>query len=51
MSYLQFAYLAARRGDIKQHKGNMIGLYVGGLLSAGSFTFAPGRLLHSSLFL
>jgi len=45
------AYFAARRGDIKRHRGNMIGLYVGGLLIAGSFTFAPGRLLHSWLFL
>ena len=45
------AYFAARRGDIKQHRSNMIGLYVGGLLIAGSFTFAPGRLLNSWLFL
>lgn len=45
------AYFAARKGDIKQHKRNMIGLYVGGILIAGSFTFAPGRLLHSWLFL
>lgn len=41
------AYLAARSGNIKRHKRNMIGLYVGGLLIAGSFTFFPGRLLHS----
>jgi len=45
------AYFAARRGDIMRHKRNMIGLYVGGILIAGSFTFAPGRLLHSWLFL
>lgn len=45
------AYLAARRGDIMRHKRNMIGLYVGGMLIAGSFTFAPGRLLNSWLFL
>lgn len=45
------AYLAARSGNIKRHKRNMIGLYVGGLLIAGSFTFFPGRLLHSWLFL
>src|SRR5712691_5465567 len=31
------AYFAARRGDIKVHRGNMIGLYVGGILIAGSF--------------
>ena len=45
------AYFAARNGNIKRHKRNMIGLYVGGLLIAGSFTFFPGRLLHSWLFL
>lgn len=45
------AYFAVRRGDIRRHRSNMIGLYVGGILIAGSFTFAPGRLLHSWLFL
>jgi uncharacterized membrane protein len=44
------AYFAARRHDIKSHKGNMIGLYVGGLVIAGGFAFAPGRLLHTWLF-
>lgn len=40
------AYFAAKNGNIKRHQGNMIGLYVGGLLIAGVFTFFPGRLLH-----
>lgn len=44
------AWLAARRGDVRTHRGNMIGLYVGGLLIAGSFALMPGRLLHSWLF-
>ena len=44
------AYFAAKRHDIKAHKGNMIGLYVGGLLIAGGFAFMPGRLLHTWLF-
>ncbi len=45
------AYFAARRGDIKTHRDNMIGLYVGGILIAGSFAlFTPGRLLHDWLF-
>ncbi|MFZ5956035.1 DUF2306 domain-containing protein [Pseudomonas sp. QL9] len=44
------AWLAARRGDIRTHRGNMIGLYVGGLLIAGSFALMPGRLLHTWLF-
>lgn len=44
------AYFAVRSGNIKRHKINMIALYVGGLLIAGSFTFAPGRMLHTWLF-
>ncbi len=44
------AFLAARRGNIKAHRGSMIGLYVGGILIAGAFTFAPGRLLHDWVF-
>ena len=44
------AYLAARRGNIHAHRGNMIGLYVGGILVAGAFALAPGRLLHGWLW-
>jgi len=44
------AYFAARRHDIKTHRGAMIGLYVGGLLIAGTFAFMPGRLLNTWLF-
>ena len=44
------AYFAARSGRIKTHRNNMIGLYLGGILIAGAFTFAPGRLLHSCFF-
>jgi uncharacterized membrane protein len=44
------AYIYARKGNIKAHQGNMIGLYVGGILIAGSFALMPGRLLHRWLF-
>ena len=44
------AYFAIKHGNIKKHKINMIGLYVGGLLIAGSFTLGPGRLLNTWLF-
>jgi uncharacterized membrane protein len=40
------AYFAIKKGDLKRHRGNMIGLYVGGLLIAGSFALLPNRLLH-----
>ena len=44
------AYLAARRGDIKTHQREMIGLYVGGILIAGALAFGPSRLLNNWLF-
>lgn len=44
------AFLAAKAGNVAKHRGNMIGLYVGGLLIAGGFAFMPGRVLHSWLF-
>ncbi len=43
------ALLAARNGNIKKHKTNMLGVYIGGILVAGAFTFMPGRLLYSWL--
>lgn len=44
------AYFSARNGNIKTHRNSMIGLYIGGMLIAGSFTLMPGRLLNSWLF-
>jgi len=44
------AYFAAKRGDIKAHRGAMVGMYVGGILIAGAFAMLPGRLLHQLLF-
>lgn len=44
------ALKAARTGNRKSHIGNMLGLYIGGLLVAGSFALMPGRMLHTWLF-
>lgn len=44
------AYIAARHGNIMVHRANMIGLYVGGIVIAGTFAFIPGRMLHELLF-
>ena len=44
------AYFAARRRDLSAHRASMIALYIGGLLIAGAFAFAPGRMLHGWLF-
>ena len=44
------AYFAARHGNIRLHRANMISLYVGGILIAGTLAFLPGRMLHKLLF-
>ena len=44
------AYLAAKRGDIKTHRNEMIGLYFGACIVAGIFAIQPGRMLHSMIF-
>lgn len=44
------AYYAIKKGDVKAHKRGMILLYIGALLIAGSFTFLPGRYLHTLFF-
>lgn len=44
------AYVSARRGDIATHRSAMMGLYIGGILIAGAFTFMPGRLMNQLLF-
>ena len=42
--------LALRRGNIAAHKRSMVGVYIGGLLIAGAFTFVPGRLMYGLFF-
>ena len=39
-----------RRGNIAAHRSAMLGVYIGGILIAGSFALMPGRLLHAWLF-
>jgi uncharacterized membrane protein len=40
----------ARTGRIEAHRKTMIGLYLGALIIAGIFTFAPGRIMHAVVF-
>jgi len=40
----------ARRHNIAAHRKSMWGVYIGGLLIAGSFTLLPGRIMHQVLF-
>jgi uncharacterized membrane protein len=47
---LPLAVIAARRGDVRRHRFNMIGLFVGALVVAGFFTLLPGRIMHQVVF-
>jgi uncharacterized membrane protein len=47
---LTLGLAAIRRGDVRGHAYNMVGLYIGALLVAGSFSFIPGRLMWRMLF-
>ena len=44
------AIISIRRGNVRAHRGHMMGVYGGGILIAGSFALMPGRLLHGWLF-
>jgi len=47
---LPLAVNHARRGRIASHRWVMLSLFVGGLVVAGAFTFAPGRIMHAVVF-
>jgi uncharacterized membrane protein len=40
----------AKKHNIPRHKRAMLGVYIGGLLIAGAFTFLPGRIVHQIFF-
>lgn len=39
-----------RRGNIRGHRNAMLGLYLGGILIAGTLAFMPGRIMHAVVF-
>lgn len=47
---LPVALWHAHRHRVAQHRRAMLGLYFGGLIVAGLFTFWPGRVMHAVLF-
>ncbi|MFT4255182.1 MAG: DUF2306 domain-containing protein [Caulobacter sp.] len=47
---LPMAVYAARRHNVHMHRRFMTGLFVGGLVVAGGFTFLPGRLMWRVFF-
>ena len=42
---LPFGIAAIRRRDIKKHRDSMTGMFTGGMVITGLFTFLPGRLM------
>lgn len=40
----------ARRHNIRGHARTVIGMFLGGLVVAGLFTFVPGRIMHAVAF-
>ena len=40
----------ARRHHIQRHRWTMIGIFTGGLVIAGLFTFVPGHIIHAVAF-
>ena len=47
---LPLAVRHARRHAVQHHSRAMIGIFTGGLIIAGLFTFLPGRLMHAVAF-
>ena len=47
---LPIAVAAARRHNVRRHRLAMIGMFTGGLVIAGLFTFLPGRIMHAVVF-
>ncbi len=47
---IPLAVYFARRHNVRGHAKTVIGMFVGGLVIAGLFTFVPGRIMHAVAF-
>ncbi len=47
---LPMGLAAARRHNVESHRKHMTGMFLGGMMVAGLFTFLPGRLMWHLLF-
>lgn len=47
---LPIAVVSAHRHQVSRHRKIMIGVFSGGLVVAGLFTFLPGRIMHAVMF-
>ena len=50
LTMIPLAVYYARRHNIRGHSRTVIGMFVGGLVIAGLFTFVPGRIMHAVVF-
>jgi uncharacterized membrane protein len=50
LGLLPVAVVAARRHNVSRRRKTMIGIFTGGLVIAGLFTFLPGRIMHAVVF-
>ena len=50
LAMLPLGVYRARHHDVGSHKRTMLGLFLGALLIAGLFTFAPGRIMYRIVF-
>jgi uncharacterized membrane protein len=50
LAMLPVAVIAARGHNVSRHRKTMIGIFSGGLIIAGLFTFLPGRIMHAVVF-
>ncbi len=46
----QGLYAIIVRRDVRRHRAEMQGVYIGALMLAGAFTFLPGRRMHHVVF-
>jgi len=44
------ALRGARTHNVRMHQRAMLGVYIGGILIAGSLAFLPGRIMHAVTF-
>ena len=47
---LPVGVIAAHRHVIERHRRTMVGIFIGGLVIAGVFTFYPGRIMYHVVF-
>lgn len=50
LTQAQLAVHAARRHRVSVHRKTVTGIFVGGSLAAGAFTFLPGQLMWRLVF-